>query len=177
MTSLSPRVLMPPSANVVGVHLRLLRCLYPYLLFRSYDDAPFGRFRLKKAMHECRATVTRLLATLGVALILRHRCIVIIYCEMSSTDRLTDHWVAPVSLYRILILGNRRLTFSEQYFFRSKNTVRGRQLVHQNFACICSCLLLLFIYFADCIITVHIYSSTHNSLQACVSLRHYTVTT
>jgi len=28
--------------------------------------------------------------------------------------------------------------------------------------------------FADCIFTVH--SSTHNSLQACVSLRRYTVT-
>jgi len=31
------------------------------------------------------------------------------------------------------------------------------------------------IYFADYIFTVH--SSTHNSLQACVSLRRYTVTT
>jgi len=39
-----------------------------------------------------------------------------------------------------------------------------------------SCLALYYSLFADCIFTVH--SSTHNSLQACASLRRrYTVTT
>jgi len=34
---------------------------------------------------------------------------------------------------------------------------------------------MILFYFADCIFTL--YGSTHNSLQACVSLRRYTVTT
>ena len=36
----------------------------------------------------------------------------------------------------------------------------------------------VFLFFADCIITVHIYSSTHNSLQACdITLLQHSIST